>query len=202
MAARVSGENGFDQRRVEKSKDEKSKHRLQKEHLLHPNSDEIDLNALLQAVLDINDRLQEQESKKQCEAEKMEVNERLSEMYSSTVSSDSEFSRPPRCRPKSAKCLSSATKPAPIDRKNMSFCNDRVDQIDRENRRLLNEISKRRISPKSAAVRRLPIEPIRVQTASELNRQRFHQKVDVENQVNGFNALLLLESNFYKGTPQ
>lgn len=188
MAARMEGNEGFDRRsstgRNEHSKDEKSKNRLRKENFLQPNSDEIDLNALLQAVLDINDKLQEQESKNKTERtrEVDSVDSNSVSTMDSTVSFNSEFSRVPRPRPKSAKACTSASRPPPLERKNMSFCNDRVDQIDRENRRLLNEIT-RRTRPKSATVRRLPVEPVRVQTASEVNRQRFQRKVDIENQV-------------------
>ena len=165
--------------RMEQSKSGKSKDRLRKEQFLQPNSDQIDLNALLQAVLDINDKLQEQESKRKTEDSSDD------DGASESTTNDSKFSRPASSRPRSAKMYTDSKKP-PLERKNMSFCNDRVEQIDRENQRLLSEITRRRGRPKSSSknsTRRLPVEPVRVQTAAEVNRQRFQRKVDMENQV-------------------
>lgn len=65
----------------------------------------------------------------------------------------------------------------------MSFSNATVDAIDRENKRLLKEITRNRGRPKSAQPRKLVSEPLRVQTSSEVNRYRFQRKVDMENQV-------------------
>ena len=88
-----------------------------------------------------------------------------------------------RSRPRSAVHLNESRGPLPLERKNMSFSNAKVDAIDRENQRLLKQITKTRGRPKSAQPRKLLSEPLRVQTSSEVNRHRFQRKVDMENQV-------------------
>jgi len=163
--------------------------RLKREHFLHPNSDQIDLNLLLQAVLDINEKLNDKQpdtmeegvrtraSKNDWEVVKKEKD------FDDTASRHSSASSASRSRPRSAALLNESRRPPPIERKNMSFSNAKVDAIDRENQRLLKQITRTRGRPKSAQPRKLLSEPLRVQTSSEVNRYRFQRKVDMENQV-------------------
>ena len=164
--------------------------RLKREHFLHPNSDQIDLNLLLQAVLDINEKLNDKQ------AEKMEEGVRTTASqndwgedvenekdFDDTASRRSSMSTASRSRPRSAVHLNESRRPPPLERKNMSFSNAKVDAIDRENQRLLKQITRTRGRPKSAQPRKLLSEPLRVQTSSEVNRYRFQRKVDMENQV-------------------
>lgn len=161
---------------------------LKREHFLHPNSDQIDLNLLLQAVLDINEKLNEKQ------ADKLEDDTRTTSKHDSesskkdkdfddNASRHSSVSTASRSRPRSAVYLNESRRPPPLERKNMSFSNTKVDAIDRENQRLLKEITRTRGRPKSAQTRKLNSEPLRVQTSSEVNRYRFQRKVDMENQV-------------------
>lgn len=162
--------------------------RLKREHFLHPNSDQIDLNLLLKAVLDINEKLNEKQ------ADKMEDDTRTTSNhdressekekdFDDNASRHSSVSTASRSRPRSAVHLSESRRPPPLERKNMSFSNTTVDAIDRENQRLLKEITRTRGRPKSAQTRKPNSEPLRVQTSSEVNRYRFQRKVDMENQV-------------------
>lgn len=173
--------------------------RLKKEHFLHPNSDQIDLNLLLQAVLDINEKLNDRESEGNIEGSETRAmstskNESASvkreQDFDDTASRHSAASSASRSsRPRSAVNLNESRRPAPLERKNMSFSNTKVDAIDRENQRLLREITRTRGRPKSAQPRKPVSEPLRVQTSSEVNRCRFQRKVDMENQVS-FNELI------------
>ena len=174
--------------------------RLKKEHFLHPNSDQIDLNLLLQAVLDINEKLNDKETERNIEgsetramstskAESASV--KREQDFDDTASRHSAVSSASRSsRPRSAVNLNESRRPAPLERKNMSFSNTKVDAIDRENQRLLREITRTRGRPKSAQPRKPVSEPLRVQTSSEVNRYRFQRKVDMENQVS-FNDMSL-----------
>ena len=168
--------------------------RLKKEHFLHPNSDQIDLNLLLQAVLDINEKLNDRESERNIEgsgtqamstSKNESANVKRGQDFNDTASRHSAASSASRSsRPRSAVNLNESRRPAPLERKNMSFSNTKVDAIDRENQRLLREITRTRGRPKSAQPRKPVSEPLRVQTSSEVNRYRFQRKVDMENQVN------------------
>lgn len=164
--------------------------RLKREHFLHPNSDQIDLNLLLQAVLDINEKLNDKQadgivaddptttsSKHNWESSKKDKD------FDDNASRTSSVSTASRSRPRSAVHLNDSRRPPPLERKNMSFSNTKVDAIDRENQRLLKEITRTRGRPKSAQPRKVISEPLRVQTSSEVNRYRFQRKVDMENQV-------------------
>lgn len=163
--------------------------RLKREHFLHPNSDQIDLNLLLQAVLDINEKLNDKQ------VDKMEGGVRSTASkndwkvvkkendFDDTASRHSSVSTASRSRPRSAVYPNESRRPPPLERKNMSFSNAKVDAIDRENQRLLKQITRTRGRPKPAQPRKLLSEPLRVQTSSEVNRGRFQRKVDVENQV-------------------
>ena len=157
--------------------DDKVKDRLKREHFLHPDSDQIDLNLLLQAVLDLSEKMNETTLYEGTKV--VDTRRRLDSDLDDNESKHSVSGT----RPKSAVALNKSTRPHPLERKNLSFSNTRVDAIDRENRRLLVEISKRRTRPRTAPPRKVSSEPLRVQTSSEVNRFRFQRKVDVENQV-------------------
>lgn len=178
---------------------DKTDDRLRKEHFLLPNSDQIDLNLLLQAVLDINEKLNEKPTERskleesrggptsKNDLESIQKDRDFDDTASrhssvSSVSRHSSVSSASRSRPKSAVQLNESRRPRPPDRKNMSFSNTTVDAIDRENQRLLREITRTRGRPKSAQPRKVVSEPLRVQTSSEVNRYRFQRKVDMENQ--------------------
>ena len=172
--------------------DDRAIERLKKEHFLHPDSDHVDLNLLLRAVLDINDSLEAEEKgipnnkvkppkHRHVERTLEEKTAKSERSCSDTASVRSSLSR--SSRPRSA-VRYDVGKPPPLERKNMSFCNSRVDDIDRENLRLLKQISQKKPRPKSATVTRRGMgEPLRAQTSSSVNRQRFQEKVDRENQV-------------------
>ncbi|CAH3016730.1 unnamed protein product [Porites evermanni] len=169
--------------------------RLKREHFLHPNSDQIDLNLLLQAVLDINEKLNEKQGDT-TERKMEDVAETRVKLtskgywddargvkdFDDTASRHSSVSTASRSRPRSAVNLNESRRPAPLERKNMSFSNTTVDAIDRENQRLLKVITRTRGRPKTAQPKKAVSEPLRVQTSSEVNRYRFQRKVDMENQ--------------------
>ena len=163
--------------------------RLKREHFLHPNSDQIDLNLLLQAVLDINEKLNDKQPDKMEEGVRTTASKddwevvKKEKDFEDTASRHSSVSTASRSRPRSAVYLNESRRPPPLERKNMSFSNAKVDAIDRENQRLLKQITRTRGRPKSAQPRKLISEPLRVQTSSEVNRYRFQRKVDMENQV-------------------
>ena len=177
--------------------------RLKKEHFLHPNSDQIDLNLLLQAVLDINEKLNDRQSERTVEGSETHARStskdesegvKREQGFDDTVSRHSAASSASRSsRPRSAVNLNESRRPAPLERKNMSFSNTKVDAIDRENQRLLKEITRTRGRPKSAQPRKHVSEPLRVQTSSQVNRYRFQRNVDTENQVS-FNELSFLSN--------
>lgn len=170
--------------------------RLKREHFLHPNSDQIDLNLLLQAVLDINEKLNEKQGDT-TERKMEDVAETRAKLtskgywddargvkdFDDTASRHSSVSTASRSRPRSAVNLNESRRPAPLERKNMSFSNTTVDAIDRENQRLLKVITRTRGRLKTAQPKKAVSEPLRVQTSSEVNRYRFQRKVDMENQV-------------------
>lgn len=171
--------------------------RLKREHFLHPNSDQIDLNLLLQAVLDINEKLNDKQADKMEEGVRTTASKndwevvREEKDFDDTASRRSSMSTASRSRPRSAVHLNESRGPPPLERKNMSFSNAKVDAIDRENQRLLKQITKTRGRPKSAQPRKLLSEPLRVQTSSEVNRHRFQRQVDMENQVRDVHVSLL-----------
>lgn len=176
------------------SSDDKTADRLKREHFLHPNSDQIDLNLLLQAVLDINEKLDKRQPPSQGNMEEAVESRETSSMkgqwdsvkakedFDDTASRHSVASSC-RSRPKSGFKSGEFMRPAPLERKNMSFSNAKVDAIDRENQRLLREITRTRGRPKSAKNSKLVSQPLRIQTSSEVNRCKFQRKVDNDNQV-------------------
>lgn len=166
---------------------DKTNDRLRKEHFLLPNSDQIDLNLLLQAVLDINEKLNEKPTERSKTEETCggptSKDDRQSTQkdrdFDDTASRHSSVSSASRSRPRSAVHLNESRRPRPLDRKNMSFSNATVDAIDRENKRLLKEITRNRGRPKSAQPRKLVSEPLRVQTSSEENQVSITRSVVV-----------------------
>ena len=179
--------------------------RLKREHFLHPNSDQIDLNLLLQAVLDINEKLNEKQGDT-TERKMEDVAETRVKLtskgywddargvkdFDDTASRHSSVSTASRSRPRSAVNLNESRRPVPLERKNLSFSNTTVDAIDRENQRLLKVITRTRGRPKTAQPKKAVSEPLRVQTSSEVNRYRFQRKVDMENQVRKKALIIIL----------
>lgn len=163
--------------------EQKSIDGLKREHFLKPDSDQIDLNLLLKAVLDISEKLdrdKEQASPKASEHGTTRSSDKSVEFDQTSVASST------KSRPKSSRRYDVPHRATPNERKNMSFSNSKVLDIDRENQRLLKKISSTsRKQPKSTSspTRRSLAEPMRVQTAAEVNRARFQRKVDEENQV-------------------
>lgn len=145
--------------------------RLQREHFLKPDSDQIDLNLLLDAVLDINDKLRTQEE------DTSSYGRKYTDDYDSV------------CSKSSRKHIKATQETAKMreSRQNFSFRNEQVLAIDMENQRLLREISRSR--PRSAGSTReqkfknVLHEPVRITTSSEVNRKRFQRRIDEENQV-------------------
>ncbi|EDO34616.1 predicted protein [Nematostella vectensis] len=169
-------------------KDEKAVDRLKKEHFLKPDSDQVDLKLLLQAVLDISDKLdQKTESERDPAGTRPSNHHTTSQSFNETRDFDQRSTTSSsRSRPRSAVKFNESKMPAPQERKNLSFSNLQVSDIDRENQRLLRQITKAkgRVRPRSAvySAQRVFTEPLRVQTASEVNRTRFQRRVDAENQ--------------------
>lgn len=175
------------------SSDDKTADRLKREHFLHPNSDQIDLNLLLQAVLDINEKLNKRqppsqgnmedavESREGSSTKSQGDSVKAKKDFDDTASRHSVASSG-RSRLRNGFKSGEFIRPAPLERKNMSFSNAKVDAIDRENQRLLREITRTRGRPKSAKNSKLVSEPLRIQTSSEVNRCKFQRKVDKDNQ--------------------
>ena len=152
--------------------EQKTGDRLQREHFLKPDSDQIDLNLLLDAVLDINDKLRTQDQ------------DGIS--YSREYTGDGDSV----CTSKSSKKQFKLTEDTPRRREarqNYSFRNEQVLAIDIENQRLLREISRPRprsaISTRDRKSKNSVHEPVRLLTSSEVNRKRFQRRIDEENQV-------------------
>jgi hypothetical protein len=179
---------------VEKSttddlKDRDHDDRLKRDHFLKSNSDQIDLNLLLKAVLDISEKLDRDKEMGNGDFEKPST----STQHETTSSKERtvEFDRrslasASSSRPRSNYRYRGEGRAAPTERKNLSFSNNKVIDIDRENQRLLKKINTTtRARPKSAVAssKRAFAEPMRVQTPAEVNRTRFQKKVDEENQV-------------------
>lgn len=162
---------------------------LKREHFLKPDSDQIDLNLLLKAVLDISEKL-DRDKEKTSTDEFDKTSERTTRSADKTVEYDQRsVASSTRSRPKSSRRYEEQARASPSERKNMSFSNNKVFDIDRENQRLLKKISSTtRRRPKSAvsSTSRSLAEPMRVQTAAEVNRLRFQRRVDEENQVSYF----------------
>ncbi|XP_028405196.1 cilia- and flagella-associated protein 97-like [Dendronephthya gigantea] len=149
--------------------------RLQREHFLKPDSDQIDLNLLLDAVLDINDKLRTQEQDPSSYAG-------MPRKYTGDCDSV--------CKSHSSKKQFHLTQEIPKrseNRRNFSFRNEQVLAIDMENQRLLREISRPRpcsaVSTRKEKFKNIVHEPVRIKTSSEVNRKRFQRRIDEENQA-------------------
>lgn len=159
---------------------------LKREHFLKPDSDQIDLNLLLKAVLDISEKLDRDKTRRSTgEYDGNEVATTFDEKPVDYERRSVAFAT--KLRPKSSRRYDVPTRASQAERKNMSFSNNQVLDIDRENQRLLKKISStnrtRHTKPTARSTRKTLAEPMRVQTASEVNRQRFQRRVDHENQV-------------------
>lgn len=183
MAAAKRGGGKFD----EQNNDDN----LKREHFLKPDSDQIDLNLLLKAVLDISEKLDRDKTRKSTD----EFDEKGTETTTTSDEKPEDYERrsvafSTKIRPKSSRRYDVPTRASPADRKNMSFSNTQVLDIDRENQRLLKKIGsttgRRHPKPTASSTRTALAGPMRVQTAAEVNRQRFQRKVDLENQVSFF----------------
>lgn len=170
---------------------------LKREHFLKPDSDQIDLNLLLKAVLDISEKLdrdKEKENNGDREKPSTSTQHETTGFEEGTIEFDRHSSvSTSRSRPRSNYRYSGPRKVTSTERKNLSFSNNKVMDIDRENQRLLKKITSTRARPKSAVTssKRTFVEPMRVQTAAEVNRTRFQRRVDEDNQV----SLVLREEN-------
>ena len=167
--------------------------RLKDDTFMKADSDQIDLDTLLHAVLDINERLRIQESRLEetKNGGRMKRQRPHSAHALKTAKSyinDPDVDIPGRgstkvCqRPSSAKVLK-PDKPIPHEKKNFSFANDKVDEIDRENQRLMREIMRKQ--KKEQTRPRPKLEPMRVshKPPSEINRSRHQSQIERENLV-------------------
>ena len=194
--------------------------KLDKETLMKADSDEIDIDALLKAVIDISDRLHDQEEK--LKADTMALKEREEKLrnreyrrrpktavlhyreddskegiLNGDISDDETLSvsasdignlsgrksagsvrgrRPISGRPISGR---PSQNPTPVPRLNMSFSNDTVKQIDKENQRLLKEILRSKAKSKKSQQQG----PVRAMSHAEMNRVREQQRIERENLV-------------------
>ena len=179
---------------------------IQHEQLLRGDSDQVSLDSLLKAVIDINDCLNHQEEKLQiheCNVpnetsskhkkrnDKMFPVTAVRKYNRASFSSDSDLDQSQTSSKLSSK-LSAATcrskqsmrfSPSPSKdgftegRKNISFSNDSVRQIDMENQRLLKEI----LHTKSKTLNQRKGNVGRPQSASTINRLRQQKEIDREN---------------------
>ena len=199
------------QQRVRPSPD-----RLKDDTFMKADSDQIDLDTLLHAVLDINERLRIQESRLEetrngGRIKRQRPHSAHALKTAKSYIDDPDVDIPGRgstkvCqRPSSAKVLK-PDKPLPHEKKNFSFANDKVDEIDRENQRLLREIMRKQ---KKEQTRLKPkLEPMRVghiKPPSEINRSRHQSQIERENLVR--NALhqsyiILDTTSEFRATPE
>ncbi|XP_020911762.2 cilia- and flagella-associated protein 97 [Exaiptasia diaphana] len=171
------------QKEERKYDEQKSIDGLKREHFLKPDSDQIDLNLLLKAVLDISEKLDR--DKEQASSKGLENGTTRSSSEKTVEFDQTSIASSTKSRPKSSRRYDGVHRATPIERKNMSFSNSKVLDIDRENQRLLKKISstsRKRPKSTSSATSRSLAEPMRVQTAAEVNRARFQRRVDDENQ--------------------
>ena len=156
------------------------------EHIMRADSDQINLEKLLHSMLDLNDN-KKNSSALRTQRQRPFSAHQLSagrggggikqDRPNSVISDDPSFARRQRQRPFSAHDSQLRT--------NYSFSNDKVDQIDRENQRLLREILKNQAKkvPAKQPVFAKRQEPLKVKSSASLNRMRFQQQVERENLV-------------------
>lgn len=139
-------------------------------------TDDSNLEKLFDLMLDMNDRLeqQEEEMRRLRDSELQEVDRR------SNNSS--------RCSTKPPK-LHTVARAAPMARQNMSFTNQKAKEIEKENHRLLAEIQRKKQKPKikkpqsRKSVITTPATPPARVTASLVNRRRDAERIQFENLV-------------------
>lgn len=149
------------------------------DQVMRADSDQIDLDKLLSSMLDIN------ESKNRQTLTKGVLKQRPFSAYPvskniddgrDSVASDWSFSRPrTRLRPFSAHTEKEHMA-------NYSFSNNKVEQIDRENQRLLKALMSHQKKISQPVVTR-KAEPLRVHASATLNRFRHQQQIERENLV-------------------
>lgn len=188
--------------------DERSERLPHREQLLHGDSDQVSLDSLLKAVIDISDCLNHQEEKlkkhesilsqdspgKHKSRDRMfpvtAVRKYVNQGSPNNSSGDSDLDQSQTISELSSKLSSVSTRrsrystrtsPSPIkpcdSRKNISFSNTSVRQIDMENQRLLKEILNTK--PKTLSQRKGKTS--RPQSASAVNRQRQQNQIEREN---------------------
>lgn len=169
------------------------------DQILQADSDEVDLESLLQIVNDISDMLDEEEQNEKNATSKRSrsklnktcIDTAVSRYVENSFRSDSELS--PR-RPGTNASISSNRRTSscrtprtfrgseqlilPAGRKNMSFSNESVRQIDLENKRLLRQIVDKR-SPKVPIKEKKDI--ISRPSSSSINRFRRQREIEKDN---------------------
>ena len=144
-------------------------------------TDDSNLEKLFDLMLDMNDRLEQQE-----EQMKRLHNNKSIEMDRRSNSSSRCSSKPPK--------LHSVTRAAPTARQNMSFTNQKAKEIEKENHRLLAEIQRKKQKPKirkpqsRKSVTTTPAAPPARVTASLVNRRRDAERIQFENLVSQINV--------------
>ena len=149
------------------------------DQVMRADSDQIDLDKLLSSMLDINEpqnrRALSKGMMKQRPFSAYPVSKGIDDGCDSVVS-DGSFSRPrTRLRPFSAHTEKE-------HKSNYSFSNSKVEQIDRENQRLLKALMSHQKKISQPVVTR-KAEPLRVHASATLNRFRHQQQIERENSV-------------------
>ena len=147
------------------------------EQVMRADSDQIDLDKLLHSMLDINDNKSRNILPRR-EDKRRPFSAHPSPKYDDgqdSIVSDGSFSRPrTRLRPFSAHTEQ--------ERANYSFSNSKVDQIDRENQRLLKALMNQQEKNKQPVLMKKAV-PFKVQSSATLNRFRQQQQIERENMV-------------------
>lgn len=148
------------------------------EHVLRADSDQIDLDKLLHSMLDINEQKNRSSHSRSANKHRPFSAHQFSSRFEDggdSVISDDTFRQPKaRVRPFSAHTEQE-------QRANYSFSNSKVEQIDRENQRLLKALMRQQEKIKQPYIRKA--EPLRVQSSATLNRFRHQQQIERENLV-------------------
>ena len=148
------------------------------ENVLRADSDQIDLDKLLHSMLNRNEHRKgssrSSREQKHRPSSAHCITTRAEDGRDSCVSNDSFGQRRTRSRPFSAHI-------EPDQRSNYSFSNSKVEQIDRENQRLLKALMRHQDKVKQPFIKKS--EPFRVQSSATLNRFRQQQQIERENMV-------------------
>ena len=150
------------------------------DQVMRADSDQIDLDKLLSSMLDINDHknrriIAEGERKQRPFSAYPASSSRLDDGYDSVVLDGSFVQTKARLRPFSAHSEKE-------HRANYSFSNNKVEQIDRENHRLLKALMSHQKKIKQPAYAK-KAEPLKVHASATLNRFRHQQQIERENLV-------------------